>query len=149
MASWVLRRWRGAHTQNPFCQSQAEKGQCTGGIVAQEKSVAEGHRWRQVQRRCRRHRHHQNQRRLTRPRHPKTGMAPRSVESVAQPPCAWAYSDNRLTFYPRLAAFNINWREQPERGIFSQIPPRKGCLTKPGYDNHSGRHDRERPVSPT
>ena len=60
---------------------------------------------------------------------------------------AWWIHDhlpyNRLTFYPRLAAFNINWREQPERGIYSQIPPHRGWLTKPGYDNHSGRHDQQ------
>ena len=57
---------------------------------------------------------------------------------------AWWIHDhlpyNRLTFYPKFAAFNINWREQPERGIYGQIPPHKGWLTKPGMDNHSGSH---------
>ncbi len=57
---------------------------------------------------------------------------------------AWWIHDNlpysRLVFFPKLAAFNINWREQPERGIYSQIPPHKGWLTKPGMDNHSGTH---------
>jgi hypothetical protein len=55
---------------------------------------------------------------------------------------AWWIHDNlpynRMTFYPKLAAFNINWCEDPERQIYSQIPPHKGCLTKPGYENHSG-----------
>ena len=36
--------------------------------------------------------------------------------------------------------FNINWHEQPERRIESTPEP-KGCLTKPGMDNHDGSHE--------
>lgn len=46
---------------------------------------------------------------------------------------------SRLCFFPKLAAFNINWHERPERRIDSFIEPR-GCLTKPGMDNHGGGH---------
>ncbi len=46
-----------------------------------------------------------------------------------------AYS--RLQFFPKLAAFNINWHERPARRIDSFISP-KGCLTKPGMANHAG-----------
>ena len=46
-----------------------------------------------------------------------------------------------MEFFPRLAAFNLQWREQPERRISSYIPPRRGLLTRPGMDNWSGRHD--------
>jgi len=49
------------------------------------------------------------------------------------------YSD--IEFFPKLAAFNLQWREQPERRIYSFIPPRRGLLTKPGMDNWNGRHD--------
>ena len=47
------------------------------------------------------------------------------------------YSD--LTFFPKLAAFNISWHEKPTRSINSYIDPR-GCLTKPGMANHAGDH---------
>ncbi len=43
-------------------------------------------------------------------------------------------------FFPKRAALNLNWREEPERRIDSYIEP-VGCLTKPGKDNHSGCHD--------
>jgi hypothetical protein len=46
---------------------------------------------------------------------------------------------SRLCFFPKLAAFNINWHERPQRRIDSFIEP-KGCLTKPGMDNHGGDH---------
>lgn len=49
------------------------------------------------------------------------------------------YSD--MVFYPKLAAFNISWSESPKRRIYSQIPPHRGHLTKPGRANHAGRHD--------
>jgi len=49
------------------------------------------------------------------------------------------YSD--MEFFPRLAAFNLQWREQPVRRIFSYTPPRRGLLSKPGMDNWAGRHD--------
>lgn len=42
-------------------------------------------------------------------------------------------------FFPKLAALNLNWREQPEGRIDSYVAPR-GCLTKPGMDNHTGDH---------
>lgn len=45
-----------------------------------------------------------------------------------------------LCFYPKLWAFNIQWREDPERRITSYAHP-KGLLTKPGMDNHSGSHE--------
>ncbi len=47
------------------------------------------------------------------------------------------YSD--LTFFPKLAAFNISWHESPARTIYSYVSP-KGCLTKPGMTNHAGDH---------
>ena len=44
-----------------------------------------------------------------------------------------------LQFFPKLAAFNIQWHERPHRRIDSFIAPR-GCLTKPGMANHAGDH---------
>lgn len=41
-----------------------------------------------------------------------------------------------------LWAFNIQWREDPERRIDSYAGPR-GCLTKPGMAGHGGRHKAE------
>ncbi len=59
---------------------------------------------------------------------------------------AWWIHDHlpysSLEFFPRLWAFNIQWREDPERRIDSYVTP-KGCLTKPGMANHAGRHDAE------
>jgi hypothetical protein len=56
---------------------------------------------------------------------------------------AWWIHDllpyHRLQFFPIRAAFNIRWREQPERRIDSYVAP-KGCLTKPGMANHAGDH---------
>jgi hypothetical protein len=49
------------------------------------------------------------------------------------------YSD--MEFFPRLAAFNLQWREEPVRRISSFIPPRRGRLTEPGKSNWAGRHD--------
>ena len=46
-----------------------------------------------------------------------------------------------MTFFPRFAAFNLNWHEAPKRTIYSYIPPRKGWLTKPGMENHAHGHD--------
>ncbi len=58
---------------------------------------------------------------------------------------AWWIHDNlpysSLIFYPKYAAFNIGWHEKSARKINSFIAP-KGCLTKPGMDNHEGRHDK-------
>jgi len=44
-----------------------------------------------------------------------------------------------LYFFPRMAAFNISWHEEPKRKINSYISP-KGYLTSPRMDNHSGNH---------
>ncbi len=56
---------------------------------------------------------------------------------------AWWIHDHlpysHLQFFPKLAAFNIQWHERPQRRIDSFIAPR-GCLTKPGMANHAGSH---------
>ena len=56
---------------------------------------------------------------------------------------AWWIHDHlpysTLCFFPKLAAFNINWHEAPIRRIDSYTDPR-GCLTKPGMANHAGLH---------
>jgi hypothetical protein len=56
---------------------------------------------------------------------------------------AWWIHDHlpysELQFFPKLAAFNIGWRERPWRRIDSFIKPR-GCLTRPGMANHGGDH---------
>jgi hypothetical protein len=44
-----------------------------------------------------------------------------------------------LQFFPRLLAFNIRWREEPERVIGSYVEP-KGTLTRPGMSNHAEDH---------
>lgn len=59
---------------------------------------------------------------------------------------AWWVHDHlpydELEFFPKLCAFNLQWRESmPHRRIGSYIPPRRGVLTKPGMDNWAGRHD--------
>jgi hypothetical protein len=51
-----------------------------------------------------------------------------------------AYST--MTFFPRLAAFNISWHPEPERSIRSHVPP-MGLLTRPGTENHPGDHASE------
>lgn len=45
-----------------------------------------------------------------------------------------------MCFYPKLAAFNIQWREEPERRILSWANPR-GVLTEPGMPNHEGMNE--------
>jgi len=45
-----------------------------------------------------------------------------------------------MEFFPRLAAFNLQWRQDPRRSIYSFIAPHKGWLTKAGMDNHAGDH---------
>lgn len=56
---------------------------------------------------------------------------------------AWWVHDHlpysSLQFFPKLAAFNIQWRENPERKIYSYINP-KGYLTRPGMKNSVGSH---------
>lgn len=57
---------------------------------------------------------------------------------------AWWIHDHlpysSLYFFNRLAAFNIQWREEPVRRIDSYAPP-KGTLTKQGMANWQGIHD--------
>jgi hypothetical protein len=60
---------------------------------------------------------------------------------------AWYIHDHipgysHMQFYPKYAAFNISWHEQPKKEIYSYIDP-KGYLTRPGMDNFSGSHDSE------
>jgi len=60
-------------------------------------------------------------------------------------PLAWWIHDHlpysSIEFFPKLCAFNIGWHEQPQRRIDSYIEP-KGCLTKPGMENHEGDHSK-------
>ncbi|SMQ72365.1 hypothetical protein SAMN06295905_2103 [Devosia lucknowensis] len=57
---------------------------------------------------------------------------------------AWWIHDHlpysAMEFFPKFAAFNLQWREEPVRQIYSMIPPRRGWLTKPGMENHDGEH---------
>lgn len=56
---------------------------------------------------------------------------------------AWWIHDHlpysSMYFFPKRAAFNLSWHERPERRIDSYVEPR-GCLTKPGMENHGGSH---------
>jgi hypothetical protein len=56
---------------------------------------------------------------------------------------AWWIHDtlpySSLFFFPRFWAFNITWHERPERRIDSFVEP-KGCLTRPGMENHRVGH---------
>jgi hypothetical protein len=58
-------------------------------------------------------------------------------------PLAWWIHDHlpysHLQFFPKLAAFNIQWHERPKRLIDSHAPP-KGILTRLGMANHAGDH---------
>jgi hypothetical protein len=51
--------------------------------------------------------------------------------------------DADCTFFPKFAAFNVSWYEGERSGIYSQVPPRKGWLTKPGEPNWEGSHEYE------
>ena len=61
-------------------------------------------------------------------------------------PLAWWLFDNlpcwELQFFPKNAAFNIGWHENPERPrlIRSYAPPQKGIVTRPGMANYEGSH---------
>lgn len=59
---------------------------------------------------------------------------------------AWWIHDNLpptdMYFFPKLAAFNLSWHEDPGRTIKSYVRPR-GILTKPGMDNFEGSHAAE------
>jgi hypothetical protein len=48
-----------------------------------------------------------------------------------------------LEFFPRFAAVNVTWREDPDRRIYSYIPPRRGWLTNRGMENFAGSHEAE------
>lgn len=58
---------------------------------------------------------------------------------------AWWIHDNLpysdMEFFPKLAAFNLQWRQEPVRRIYSFIPPRRGLLIGPGKANWAGRHE--------
>lgn len=66
-------------------------------------------------------------------------------------PLAWWIHDHlpysTLYFFPNLCAFNIGWHEQPQWRIDSYIEP-KGCLTRPGIENHEGDHSNWYPGFP-
>lgn len=74
------------------------------------------------------------------------GLIDRFSESGDWPRLAWWIHDHlpysSLCFFPINWAFNIRWREVPERRIDSFVAPR-GCLTKPGMANHEGSHRAE------
>ena len=58
---------------------------------------------------------------------------------------AWWIHDHlpysSLNFFSTYWAFNIQWHQKPLRRIDHFIP--KGCLTKPGMENHEGSHESE------
>ncbi|WP_333712322.1 hypothetical protein [Yoonia sp.] len=64
---------------------------------------------------------------------------------------AWWIHDHlpysEMYFFPKLAAFNLTWHERPRLRIDSYVAP-KGCLTKPGMDNHAGDHSEWYPHFP-
>ncbi len=70
-------------------------------------------------------------------------FADRLQEDAAWQAMAWWVHDHlpysQLQFFPKLAAFNIGWQEQPRREIYSYIRPR-GYLTRPGMPGHTGNH---------
>jgi hypothetical protein len=59
---------------------------------------------------------------------------------------AWWIHDNlpysTQYFFPKMAAFNLQWHENPIRRIDSYIKGGRGNLTKPGKENHMGNHSR-------
>jgi hypothetical protein len=63
----------------------------------------------------------------------------------------WAHDHlpySSMMFFPNLCAFNLQWREEPERVIKSFIAPR-GVLTRPGMANWEGSHAAEYKGFPT
>lgn len=70
-------------------------------------------------------------------------FADRYVEGWDWRSLAWWIHDHldyaHLQLFPKLCAFNIQSHEKRRRRIDSFIEPR-GCLTKPGMENHTGRH---------
>ena len=60
-------------------------------------------------------------------------------------PLAWFIHDhlpyNTMYFFPKLAAFNLNWNEESGRlWIKSYAQPQKTTLTRVGMDNYDGPH---------
>lgn len=59
---------------------------------------------------------------------------------------AWWIHDhlpyNEMTFFKNFWAFNINWRERPQRQIYNWMETPR-WLTKPGMGNHLGSHKAE------
>jgi hypothetical protein len=70
-------------------------------------------------------------------------FADRYAEGADWRTLAWWIHDHlpysHLQFFPKLAAFNISWREEPRREIYGYAPP-LGWLTKPGMDGHEDDH---------
>ena len=64
---------------------------------------------------------------------------------------AWWIHDHlpysEMCFYPKLAAFNLGWHEDPQRRIYSYVAP-KGLLTKTGYATQNGDHSQWFPGFP-
>ncbi|HEV2567360.1 hypothetical protein [Sphingomonas sp.] len=60
---------------------------------------------------------------------------------------AWWVHDHlpysEAEFFPKLAAFNLNWSSQPVRAIYSNVGKGRSCLTKPGMENWPGQHASE------
>ncbi|MDP2501070.1 peptidase M15 [Vibrio splendidus] len=61
---------------------------------------------------------------------------------------AWWVHDNvpeysEMYFFPKLAAFNLTWSEQPKKIIKSHIVGSRGILTKPSMSNCHGNHGNE------
>jgi len=79
-------------------------------------------------------------------------LVDRLGQGVTWQAMAWWIHDHlpysELQFFPKLAAFNIGWHEQPKRRITSFAAPR-GLLTKPGMPNHEGDHSHEYPGFPS
>lgn len=48
-----------------------------------------------------------------------------------------------LQFFPKLAAFSISWRQNPEPSIYSYIPPKTGYLFKPEVHEPGTSHASE------
>lgn len=71
-------------------------------------------------------------------------FADRYKEGADWQALAWWIHDNlpysTQYYFPKLAAFNLQWHEKPIRRIDSYIKGARGNLTKPGKNNHLGNH---------